>query len=423
MKNILVFPCGSEVALEIHSALKFSTHFKLVGASSVLDHGRYVFEDYIGDLPFHNQPDFLQRVKNIVIERDIAGIIPAMDSVLATLKKHEAFLGCRIISPPLAATKICLSKKKTYTELNELMPVPAWSDLIEPNAEYPLFVKPDIGYGSRNTFVARNRDMVDINLDGERGNFLFCEYLPGDEFTIDCFSNRHGALQFAGVRRRIRISNGISVNTQEDSTYQDVFHGYAKVIHKALNMRGAWFFQMKEDKHGKPKLLEVSARLAGSSSLFRSKGVNLPLLALFDAFDMDVNVEENNYEPVLDRALASRYILPVKYSTIYIDYDDCILLGDVLNHEAISFLFHAIDKGKKIVLISRHVGDLFESLRNKRILHLFDEIVHLTNEEIKSSRITDMDSIFIDDSFSERAEVKKALGIPTFSPDMIEALL
>ena len=71
MKNILVSPCGSEVALELHRALKFSTHFNLIGASSVSDHGRLVFEDYIGDLPFHNQPDFLQRMKNIVVERNI----------------------------------------------------------------------------------------------------------------------------------------------------------------------------------------------------------------------------------------------------------------------------------------------------------------------------------------------------------------
>jgi hypothetical protein len=36
-KNVLVFPCGSEIGLEIHKSLSYSTHFTLVGGSSVDD--------------------------------------------------------------------------------------------------------------------------------------------------------------------------------------------------------------------------------------------------------------------------------------------------------------------------------------------------------------------------------------------------
>ena len=42
MKNILVFPCGSEIALEIYRSLRYSTHFKLIGANSLDDHGKFV---------------------------------------------------------------------------------------------------------------------------------------------------------------------------------------------------------------------------------------------------------------------------------------------------------------------------------------------------------------------------------------------
>ena len=47
MKNILVFPCGSEIALEIYKSLEFSTHFTLFGASSVKDHGEFIYKNYI----------------------------------------------------------------------------------------------------------------------------------------------------------------------------------------------------------------------------------------------------------------------------------------------------------------------------------------------------------------------------------------
>ena len=49
MKRILVFPCGSEIALEIYRSLKYSIHFELVGASSIDDHGKFVYKEYIGD--------------------------------------------------------------------------------------------------------------------------------------------------------------------------------------------------------------------------------------------------------------------------------------------------------------------------------------------------------------------------------------
>ena len=89
MKRILVFPCGSEIALEIHRSLKYSTHFELIGASSIDDHGKFVFEEYIGDLPFVTSPSFILSITKIVKEKNIDAIFPAMDLVLDVLKKND----------------------------------------------------------------------------------------------------------------------------------------------------------------------------------------------------------------------------------------------------------------------------------------------------------------------------------------------
>lgn len=51
-RNILVFPCGSEIGLNIYSPVRYSTYFHLIGASSVEDHGMFIYDDYIGNLPF-----------------------------------------------------------------------------------------------------------------------------------------------------------------------------------------------------------------------------------------------------------------------------------------------------------------------------------------------------------------------------------
>ena len=57
--KILVFPCGSEIGLEIHRSLKYSVHIELLGGSSVEDHGKFVFENYIGKIPFIDDSDFI----------------------------------------------------------------------------------------------------------------------------------------------------------------------------------------------------------------------------------------------------------------------------------------------------------------------------------------------------------------------------
>jgi anti-anti-sigma regulatory factor len=422
-KKLLVFPCGSEVALEIHRSLRFSTHFELVGASSVSDHGQFIYKQYIGDIPFHNHPEFVPTIKDLVEREKIDAIFPAMDAVARTLKNNEKEIGCVVIGSTSETTTICASKSAIYTSLAEDLLCPVWTGDLDAVEQYPVFIKPDEGYGSRNVYLAKSRKSAETFLENQLGAyFIFCEYLPGDEFTIDCFSNLDGELLFHGARKRARVSNGISVNAVESRKHQDAFLRAAKAINQKLKPRGAWFFQMKENAHGEPVLLEVAVRLGGSSSYFRAKGVNFALLSAFDAFDVALNIDANDYEVELDRALGNRYKIGLTYEKVYIDLDDCLLLGDQVNGELIKYIFQARNKGIKIALITRHEKDITQTLNRYRLAGIFDEIIHIQDKQPKSKFIDGKHSIFIDDSFAERAEVKNAHGIPVFSPDMVEML-
>ena len=123
-KNILVFPCGSEIGLEVYRSLKNSTYFNLIGGSSIDDHGRFVFDNYIPGIPYVTDACFIPNMKRIVDEYKISAIYPATDMVITYLKRAEKELGCRVISPCLETTEICLSKKKTYSCLSGIVPVP-----------------------------------------------------------------------------------------------------------------------------------------------------------------------------------------------------------------------------------------------------------------------------------------------------------
>jgi hypothetical protein len=423
-KRVLVFPCGSEVGLEVLRALQFSTHFEVVGASSVRDHGRFAFDDYVEGLPFHDAPDFVDALRRLIEERSIDAIYPTMDAVAVTLTALASHLGIRIIGSPLAATSVCASKSATYALLTGIIPVPRGYKVLDAVSEYPIFLKPDRSHGSRGVLRAGTRDLAEAHLKSRDSAMLILEYLPGDEWTVDCFTDRSGQLRFHAPRRRVRIANGISVATTLCDVFATEFASWAREINAQLPLRGAWFFQAKADRNGQPKLLEVAARVAGSSAIHRGRGVNLPLLTALDAFDHDIQIVPNAYTIDMDRALSNRYRISINYRRIYVDLDDCLLVRGRLNHQLVGFLYKAASEHKRLTLLTRHDGDPKAVLRTHRIAELFDEVIHVTDRDSAKSRyITDADAIFIDDSFAERREVAKTLGIPCFAPDMIEALL
>jgi hypothetical protein len=247
------------------------------------------------------------------------------------------------------------------------------------------------------------------------------EYLSGPEYTVDCFTDRFGVLRFAGARERIRVMNGISVDTAP--VVGDEYQGMAELLNRSLRFRGAWFFQAKRTSGGELVLMEASPRVSGSMALYRNLGVNFEALALFDLMDRDVDVRRNNYSIRMDRALVSRFCLDLHYDDVYIDLDDTILRDGQVNLLAAAFLYQCRNRGIRLHLLSRHAGDIRETLKRFSIEQLFDTIIRVPDDSCKSEYIRACSAIFIDDSFAERRRVQERLGIPTFAADALESLL
>lgn len=418
--NILVFPCGSEVGLEIHRSLKYSRHVRILGGNSVDDHGKFVFDEYFGDFPFIRDKTFLPFIKNFIKEHDIDGIYPAMDSVITLLKSHESELGCKIISSPKKTALLCASKISTYELFKEENFIPKLYISLNSIDTYPVFIKPDVGYGS---IGSKKIDSYEEGLQhiGTLGKYVLTEYLPGEEFTVDCFTDMDNNLMFIGPRPRIRTKAGISVNTislAKDKRKE--FEVLAEIINAKLDFNGAWFFQVKRNTDGKLKLLEIASRMGGSSSLYRFKGVNFALLSVFVAFGQKVSIWENNCAIEIDRAFDVSMKFHFNFNNVYIDFDDCLIVNNLVNVTLVSKIYEYRNYGKKIILITRHEKNLKASLQKYRLDNLFDEVIHITDKTQKKSKFINCDkSIFIDDSYVERLDVAQTLNIPVFSPDMI----
>ena len=170
--------------------------------------------------------------------------------------------------------------------------------------------------------------------------------------------------------------------------------------------------------------MEIAGRVSGSMALFRGIGVNFIAMELFRRMGNDVNLLTNSSQNILlERAFSTNLRLDISYDEVYCDLDDCLILGDKVNTKLLEFLYQSIHKGKRITLITKHQKDPKITLNEFKIGDIFDEIIHLNSDELKSNHIKNNNSIFIDDSYKERLDVKSNNKIDVFSPDMIELII
>lgn len=418
--RVLVFPGGTEIGLEINSALRECKEVELYSAGSpVSNHAPFVFK--VHDIvPYITEENWLEELERVLQLRGIDFIIPAHDDVLLALARVRQRLSARLVCSPLETCEITRSKSATYQRLLGKVAVPTIYAKVEEVLSYPVFVKPDRGQGAQFAAKVENADELRLAL-GSRREMIALEYLPGEEYTIDCFSDRDRGLLYCSGRRRVRVRAGISVATHLVPCQE--FNVIAGVISASMTFHGAWFFQLKRSREGVLTLLEVAPRVAGAMALNRVMGMNFPLLSIFEMLRYPISVLTNLVEAQLDRCFINRYRSNISIKNVYIDLDDTLVIKKAVNLSLIRLIYQWINTGVRLCLITRHQGDVQQTLVRYRMHGLFDRVVHLKDREPKSVAIDLLeDAIFIDDSFSERREVYETTGIMTFDNSMLELL-
>lgn len=427
--NVLVFPSATYPAMQIIDCLKNNPRFHVIAGASYANHSEYVCEDSIIDMPFINNPCFLDYFVEFIKNKDIKFVIPTDETAAMYLKEHEAEIPAVIVCSPYETTKLCRYKSLTYQTLNGEGYIPCTYDAksVESIREYPIFIKPDSSQGSKGAKVINSYN--ELRLVDNLQDYVICEYLPGEEYTVDCFTNKDGKLLFCNPRVRTRLMNGITArgnNIELTEEFQEVMNS----LNSKIEFRGYWFAQLKRDVNGNLKLLEICTRFAGSFAISKGKGVNLPLLALCDFSGLETEVVQNDYVVECDKTYIDRYRLGLTYQHVYVDYDDTVTFksGTAVNPYVMAFLYQCKSKGMKISLITRH-KDTFnetidESFKKLSICkELFDEVIELKWNEKKPDYIIDRtNSIFIDNSFKERKEVHDICKIPVFDISNVDSL-
>ena len=420
--GVLVFPAGEINSIELHDALATCVNIRLYGASSIERHGEYIFKNYIPGLPLISEPCFFDAFNRVIQENGIDVVFPTHDTVAEFMAENREKICAKVITADRETSEICRDKELTFMLFQQQDFCPA---IYKKAESFPVFIKPRTGQGSVGAKLLRSE--ADIPPEIRWEDFVVCEYLPGEEYTVDCLTDKDGVLRAVLPRSRRRVFAGVSANGR-DEELTDEIQRIAQSINEKLRFLGLWYFQIKKADNGQFKLLEISSRCAGTMCLSRAQGVNLPLLSVYAAMGFNVNIFRNPYHVTVDRTLISRYKFDYDYNRVYIDLDDTIIISGKVHLPAIRFLYQCRNSGTKVILLTRHDYDhndcTQEALKRFCIPYeLFSDIQILAQNEAKADYMNPNRAIFIDNAFAERKAVYDRYGIPVFDVDGIEVLL
>jgi hypothetical protein len=413
--NVLVFPCASEIGAEVYRALNGKKNVTLFGLGGAIED--FTYENYFGGCPYVTDKEFIPHVQDIIKDENIDVIYPANDVALLYLKRNEHKL-CRVIGPSLAIVEACNQKFSTYKLLQPAIRTPKMYTLED--AEFPCFLKPNVGHSGIGCKKIDSRLELAVEMKKDK-RLLILEYLPGDEYTVDCFSNR-----FFSPRVRRRIGNGIALKTEVVTNKLERANLYAmwrtiydEIVFDGERMDCAWFFQVKKTADGEFCLMEVAARIGGSSGLTRLRNINLPLLNLMAQWPK-VEIAEKNYVESVSRSLDVKCKLNIDFKNVYVDFDDTLNVNGDLNYKLLALLYKWRHQGKSIYILTRalesQVGMILHAWSVD--LQLFDNIISVPRDK-KKSEMMYPESILIDDSFMERRDCDH----PSFDIDIVDSLL
>ena len=423
-RNVLIFPMGAVSSCDIYQSLKYDPCFEIFGISMREDHAQfYIPEERLRVSPHYmiKHEKFWESFLQILQEWNIHYIIPTHDTVARYLMEHQDKIPATVICSPLETAKIAEDKLLTYNLLKDCWYYPR---VYAPNGniEFPVFLKPFVAAGGKGCVKVNDREELEKALE-QNPDLLICEYLPGEEYTIDCFTNSKRELLFAGARSRGRITEGITFSSNRVPMTPEL-RKIAEDLNERIPFRGAWYFQVKENTAGELRLMEFSVRQAGTMSYYRQLGVNFAALSLFDFMGVPVNVICNDLDMQLDRGTETLYRIDYDYDTLYLGHDDTLIVDNQVNTALMQLIYQSINRKVKVVLLTTHTHDLEEALAAYKLhVSMFDEIIPLEPGSRKADFIKHDRAIFVDHDFTDRQNIASVCAIPVFDLDAVECLI
>jgi carbamoyl-phosphate synthase large subunit len=214
-------------------------------------------------------------------------LFPTVDQELLPLARaRDAFAaaGVAVVLAETAAIARCIDKWALYLACVDRLPVPRTA-LLEQDLDVeslarawgmPLVAKPRVGSGSRGFRVVTDPSQLD-DLPRD-ATWLLQEHLPGAEHSLDVLASPSGVVGVVVPRLRLKVDSGIAVTARTVRDPGLVELG-AQVV-RALGLSWVANVQVRADRDGGHRLLEVNPRFPGTMPLTIAAGADMPRACL-----------------------------------------------------------------------------------------------------------------------------------------------
>jgi carbamoyl-phosphate synthase large subunit len=308
---VLVPGAGGDAGIGAIKALRLSGYRGRVVATDAdpLSPGLEL-ADAAAVLPAAAAPDFFDRALDFIRAEEVEVILPTSGFDTPAYASHEGELhaaGVIAIGCGQYVMETCMDKWTFHQRVHKEFPVPATHRVPPDNLEFPCFVKPVRGKGSRGTALCRDREALDFWLS-QHQDLLIQEYLPGEEYSVDVLGDLDGRPVIAVPRLRLAVKEGISVRGHV--LHDEGIEALCLELAASLRVKGPVCMQLKRDRAGTLRFLEVNPRMGGGTLFTALAGVNMAALCL-------------------DLA-AGRALPPLAFSEIIVAryFEELVLLGE-----------------------------------------------------------------------------------------------
>lgn len=226
-----------------------------------------------------NKDAFKMAINSIVIRQNIDVVIPTVDEELMVLSYRPEHIDARVVVSPYLTVRACNDKAMLYESIRDEPFCPrhvvteSKQDLAVFGQE-PVFMKPRTGRGSKGIQLFRN--YTEIPQDLVSKDNIFCENLPGQEYTVDCLFDFEGNPVLVVPRKRIQVIDGKSA-VGETIRHPEIEERVKKLC-SIFKFIGHVNIQFKEDSAGTMKLVEINPRFSGGLPITAEAGANSPEL-------------------------------------------------------------------------------------------------------------------------------------------------
>lgn len=270
--NILLTCAGGPAAIGVIKSLNIINFLgKIVSVDSDKNSAGLYLSNKSYVVPNVTDSKYWKTVLNIILKEKINLILPTGDADILLFSKNKDVLekhGVICYMSDYDTIHTCQDKKLFFEHCVRNFPMPKTS-LNYKDITFPIFTKPRRGSGSRDIRICDNlNDIKSL----KKLEYIFQEYLPGKEYTVDTLSNINGKFISCVIRERIQIKSGITTKTKIIKNSNMAL--LSKKLCEYLKIKGPSCIQFKLDSNNTPKLIELNPRLGGGTYFSSLAGMN-----------------------------------------------------------------------------------------------------------------------------------------------------